>query len=121
MLMRMFSFHFMLPSNLLKVIDVVGLWGWTAVSLSASSLLMFIRCSSKEPGYVKASEGIRNNADAEGPLVKIDLINSANWTGNWSQLCPTCKIGGCRLCHWSTSFGTVVPQGKGSVLQLVYS
>ncbi|KAJ0475929.1 putative non-specific serine/threonine protein kinase [Helianthus annuus] len=63
------------------VTAVVGLWGWTAVSLSASSLLMFIRCSSKEPGYVKTFEGIRNNADAEGPLVKIDLINSANWTG----------------------------------------
>ncbi|KAM0005983.1 putative protein S-acyltransferase [Helianthus debilis subsp. tardiflorus] len=94
MLMRMFSFHFMLPSNLLKVTVVVRLWGWTAVSLSASSLLMFIRCSSKELGYVKASEGIRNNADAEGPLVKINLINSANWTGNWSQLCPTCKDAG---------------------------
>ncbi|KAJ0792119.1 putative Piwi domain, ribonuclease H superfamily [Helianthus annuus] len=37
----------------------------TAVSLSASSLLMFIRCSSKEPGYVKTTEGIRNNADDE--------------------------------------------------------
>ncbi|MFS8013515.1 putative protein S-acyltransferase [Helianthus anomalus] len=92
MLMRMFSFHFMLPSNILKVTAVVGLWGWTAVSLSASSPLMFICCSSKEPGYVKTSEGIRNNADDEGPLVKIDLINSANWTGNWSQLCPTCKV-----------------------------
>ncbi|KAM0073006.1 putative protein S-acyltransferase [Helianthus debilis subsp. tardiflorus] len=79
-------------SNLVKVTAVVGLWGWTAVSLSASSLLMFIRCSSKDPGYVKTSGGIRNNADAEGPLVTIDLINSANWTGNWSQLCPTCKI-----------------------------
>ncbi|KAI7732839.1 hypothetical protein M8C21_022167 [Ambrosia artemisiifolia] len=79
-------------SNLLKVTAVVGLWGWTAVSLSVASLLMFIRCSSKDPGYVKTSGGIRNNADAEGPLLTIDLTNSANWTGNWSQLCPTCKI-----------------------------
>ncbi|MFS7988837.1 putative protein S-acyltransferase [Helianthus anomalus] len=44
------------------------------------------------PGYVKTSGGIRTNADAEGPLVTIDLINSANWTGNWSQLCPTFKV-----------------------------
>ncbi|XP_076934199.1 putative protein S-acyltransferase 23 [Bidens hawaiensis] len=79
-------------SNLVKVTAVVGLWGWTAVSLSIASLLMFVRCSSKDPGYVKTSGGINNNADAEGPLLKIDLTNTANWTGNWSQLCPTCKI-----------------------------
>ncbi|MFS7894750.1 hypothetical protein Hanom_Chr09g00778201 [Helianthus anomalus] len=47
------------------------LLGWTDVSLSASSLLMYFRCSSKDPDYVKTSEGIRNNADAEGPLVKL--------------------------------------------------
>ncbi|MFS8034100.1 hypothetical protein Hanom_Chr17g01577231 [Helianthus anomalus] len=52
MLMRMFCFHFMLASNLLKVTAVVGLWGWTAVSLSVSSPYMFIRCSSKETGYM---------------------------------------------------------------------
>ncbi|MFS7961268.1 putative protein S-acyltransferase [Helianthus anomalus] len=67
-------------------------YSFCVVSLSASSLLMFIRCSSKDPGYVKPSGGIRNNVDAEGPLVTIDLINSANWTGNWSHLCPTCKV-----------------------------
>ncbi|KAI7732832.1 hypothetical protein M8C21_022160 [Ambrosia artemisiifolia] len=54
-----------IASNLPKVTAVVGLWGWTAVSLSVASLLMFIRCSSKDPGYVKTSEGIPNNADAE--------------------------------------------------------
>ncbi|XP_024966967.1 probable protein S-acyltransferase 23 isoform X1 [Cynara cardunculus var. scolymus] len=79
-------------SNLLKVTAVVGLWGWTAVSLSVASLLMFVRCSSKDPGYVKTSGGIRNGADAEGPLLTIDLTNTSHWTGNWSQLCPTCKI-----------------------------
>ncbi|GMP38729.1 hypothetical protein CsSME_00009874 [Camellia sinensis var. sinensis] len=28
----------------------------------------------------------------DDPLVNIDLNNSSIWTGNWSQLCPTCKI-----------------------------
>ncbi|CAI9294455.1 unnamed protein product [Lactuca saligna] len=79
-------------SNLVKVTAVVGLWGWTAVSLSIASLLMFIRCSSKDPGYVNMSGGIKNNADAEGHLLTIDLTNTAYWSGNWSQLCPTCKI-----------------------------
>ncbi|KAK9053429.1 hypothetical protein SSX86_030063 [Deinandra increscens subsp. villosa] len=79
-------------SNLPKITAIVGLWGWTAVSFSVTSLLMFIRCSSKDPGYVKTSGEIRNNVDAEGPLLTVDLANTANWTGNWSQLCPTCKI-----------------------------
>nr|GEY38313.1 probable protein S-acyltransferase 23 [Tanacetum cinerariifolium] len=84
-------FYSILASNLLKVTAVVGLWGWTAVSLSVAALLMFVRCSSKDPGYVM-SKGIGNNAEAEGPLLTIDLTNTPYWTGNWSQLCPTCKI-----------------------------
>nr|XP_043623013.1 probable protein S-acyltransferase 23 [Erigeron canadensis] len=79
-------------SNLPKVTAVVGLWGWTGVSFSVASLLMFVRCSSKDPGYVKTSGGIKNNAGVEAPLLAIDLTNTPHWTGNWSQLCPTCKI-----------------------------
>ncbi|XP_071697139.1 probable protein S-acyltransferase 23 isoform X2 [Rutidosis leptorrhynchoides] len=80
--------------SLILVTAVVGLWGWTAVSLSVASLLMFIRCSSKDPGYVKTSGGIKDNvvAEGQGPFLTIDVINTAHWTGNWSQLCPTCKI-----------------------------
>ncbi|CAH1428793.1 unnamed protein product [Lactuca virosa] len=52
-------------SNLVKVTVVVGLWGWTVVTLSIASLLMFIRCSSKDPGYVNMSGGIKNNVDAD--------------------------------------------------------
>lgn len=68
-----------------KVTAVVGLWGWTAVSLLFGSLIMFYRCSryfkeilhhnchrfmvfrgklrfhffsgSKDPGYIKANSG----------------------------------------------------------------
>ncbi|KAI3516644.1 hypothetical protein L1887_15567 [Cichorium endivia] len=53
---------------------------------------MFIRCSSTDSGYVNMSGGITNNADVEGSLLTIDLTNTASWSGNWSQLCPTCKI-----------------------------
>lgn len=28
----------------------------------------------------------------QDPLLTIDLNNSPIWTGNWSQLCPTCKV-----------------------------
>ncbi|GJW97972.1 probable protein S-acyltransferase 23 [Tanacetum coccineum] len=68
----------MLASNLLKVTAVVGLWRWTAVSLSVASLYMFARCSRSELN--------------RGPLLTIDLANTPYWTDNWSQLCPTCKV-----------------------------
>ncbi|XP_077234001.1 putative protein S-acyltransferase 23 [Tasmannia lanceolata] len=76
-----------------KVTAVVGLWGWIAVSLAIVTLIMFYRCSSKDPGYINRSiGGLTNRADVDDPLLSIDLNNSSLWTGNWSQLCPTCKI-----------------------------
>lgn len=78
--------------NLTKVTAVVGLWGWICVSLAVCSLIMLYRCSSKDPGYIKKSGSLGNHTDAEDPLLNINLNNSSIWTGNWSQLCPTCKI-----------------------------
>ncbi|KAF5448373.1 hypothetical protein F2P56_028915 [Juglans regia] len=78
--------------NLAKVTAVVGLWGWTAVSLAVVSLIMFYRCSSKDPGYVKRQGDVGSHKDTEDLLLNIDLDSSPIWTGNWSQLCPTCKI-----------------------------
>ncbi|KAF5206561.1 S-acyltransferase [Thalictrum thalictroides] len=79
--------------GLIRVTAVVGLWGWAAISCAVGALLMLYRCSSKDPGYVKQSSGTSaNHTDTEDPLLSIDLNNSSIWTGNWSQLCPTCKI-----------------------------
>ncbi|KAK8962953.1 putative S-acyltransferase [Platanthera guangdongensis] len=75
--------------NFPKVTAVVALWGWTAVSLVFASLFMFYRCSSKDPGYIKPRVEGSSSYDA---LLRIDPTNSPAWTGNWSQLCPTCKI-----------------------------
>ncbi|PON39771.1 Transmembrane protein [Parasponia andersonii] len=77
--------------NMTKVTAVVGLWGWTAVSLAVGSLIMLYRCSSKDPGYIKRPGDLGSTVNTEDPLLNIDL-NSSEWTGNWSQLCPTCKI-----------------------------
>ncbi|KAI3909990.1 hypothetical protein MKW98_013044 [Papaver atlanticum] len=83
----------LLAPNFRKVTAVVGLWGWTAVSFAVAALLMLHRCGSKDPGYVKKSSGKSDDpADTEDPLLNIDLNCSSIWTGNWSQLCPTCKI-----------------------------
>ncbi|KAF4379580.1 hypothetical protein F8388_023597 [Cannabis sativa] len=78
--------------NMTKVTAVVGLWGWTAVSLAIGSLIMFYRCSSKDPGYIKRPGDSGFSVDTEDLLLKIDHNCSSEWTGNWSQLCPTCKI-----------------------------
>lgn len=78
--------------GLTKVTAVVGLWGWITVSLAFGSLIMFYRCSRKDPGYIKRPGDLGKEAVTEDPLLNIDLNNSPIWTGNWSQLCPTCKI-----------------------------
>lgn len=79
--------------DLVRVTAIVGLWGWTAVSLAVGALLMLYRCSSKDPGYVKKRTA-RSSGHAfdEDPLLNIDSDDSSIWTGDWSQLCPTCKI-----------------------------
>ncbi|XVF68144.1 hypothetical protein PTKIN_Ptkin10aG0180100 [Pterospermum kingtungense] len=78
--------------SLSKVSAIVGLWGWIGVSLGIGTLVMFYRCSSKDPGYIKKPRRLDGYDDTEDPLLDIDLNNSSVWTGNWSQLCPTCKI-----------------------------
>ncbi|KAG2410029.1 protein S-acyltransferase [Vigna angularis] len=78
--------------NLGKITATAGLWAWTALSLEAAALIMFYRCSSKDPGYIKRLGDLGTQSDTEDPLLNIDLNSSSVWTGNWSQLCPTCKI-----------------------------
>ncbi|XP_015892573.1 probable protein S-acyltransferase 23 isoform X2 [Ziziphus jujuba] len=77
--------------NLPKVTAVVGLWAWTAISIAIGSLVMFYRCS-RDPGYIKRPVDSGSNINTEDPLLNIDLNSSSVWVGNWSQLCPTCKI-----------------------------
>ncbi|EEF44063.1 Palmitoyltransferase TIP1, putative [Ricinus communis] len=91
-LMVLFFNSIMAAANLPKVTAVVGLWGWAALSLSVLALIMFYRCSSRDPGFIKRLEDLGKDADTEDPLLNVDLNNSSVWMGNWSQLCPTCKI-----------------------------
>ncbi|XP_073034485.1 LOW QUALITY PROTEIN: probable protein S-acyltransferase 23 [Primulina eburnea] len=77
--------------NLTKVTAFVALWGWGGISLAVGSLFMFVRCSSKDPGYVKTGKATPC-ISSEDPLLNINLNDSSIWAGNWSQLCPTCKI-----------------------------
>uniref|UniRef100_A0A0E0J357 S-acyltransferase n=1 Tax=Oryza nivara TaxID=4536 RepID=A0A0E0J357_ORYNI len=74
--------------NFSRITAAVGIWSWGAISLAFASLVMFYRVSRKNPGYIQANT---KRLDPKEPLMEIDL-NSSAWTGNWSQLCPTCKI-----------------------------
>lgn len=78
--------------NFTKLTAIVGLWGWTAISLAFGSLIMLYRCFSKDPGYITRTKGLGNQTNAEDTLLNVDLNNSFTWIRNWSQLCPTCKI-----------------------------
>ncbi|KAG0530178.1 hypothetical protein BDA96_05G163000 [Sorghum bicolor] len=75
--------------NFSRITATAGLWSWAAISLFFASQVMFYRVSRKNPGYIKANS---KRSDPKEPLMEIDLTNSSTWTGNWSQLCPTCKI-----------------------------
>lgn len=52
-----------------KVTAIVGLWGWIGVSLGIGSLIMFYRCCSKDPGYIKKSRRLDGYEDTEDPLL----------------------------------------------------
>lgn len=93
MLMILFVNSVLAAPNFTKVTAAIGLWSCTGLSLGVGSLLMFYRCSSKDPGYIKPNRGGSVTlAGVDDPLLNIDMNNSTIWTGNWSQICPTCKI-----------------------------
>jgi palmitoyltransferase len=82
-----------LATNMPKLTAASGLFAWFGVLLATVGLVMFYRCSSKDPGYIGMSmhDDTQNMKDDE-PLLKIEINNPALLAGNWSQLCATCKI-----------------------------
>nr|XP_029121947.1 protein S-acyltransferase 24 isoform X2 [Elaeis guineensis] len=79
-------------SYLLKLTAALGLFAWLGVFLATVGLVMFYRCSRKDPGYIKMSVRDSQNQRDDEPLLKMELNNPALLSGNWSQLCATCKI-----------------------------
>ncbi|KAL6274906.1 hypothetical protein ACE6H2_025598 [Prunus campanulata] len=65
---------------------------WLGVFFATSGLVMFYRCSSKDPGYIRMNIHDSQNMKDDEPLLKIEINNPALLAGNWSQLCATCKI-----------------------------
>ncbi|XP_037464814.1 protein S-acyltransferase 24-like isoform X3 [Triticum dicoccoides] len=69
-----------------------GLFAWSGVFVATAGLVMFYKCSRKDPGYISANTRDSHNQRDDEPLLKMELDNPALLTGNWSQLCITCKI-----------------------------
>ncbi|XBH84723.1 hypothetical protein VPH35_072825 [Triticum aestivum] len=87
-LMILFLKSIVFASDFSRITAAVGLWSWAAISLALASQVVFYRVSRNTPGYIKTNtEGL----DPKELLMGIDL-SSSTFTGNWSQLCPTCKI-----------------------------
>jgi palmitoyltransferase len=81
-----------LAPNLPRLTAGFGLFAWFGVFLATSGLVMFYRCSRKDPGYIRTSAYNQQNMKDDEPLMKIEINNVALLAGNWSQLCATCKI-----------------------------
>ncbi|XP_058111442.1 protein S-acyltransferase 24-like [Magnolia sinica] len=79
-------------SYLSKLTAAFGLFAWSGVFLASAGLVMFYRCSRKDPGYIKMNLHDSQNLKDDEPLLKTELNNPALLAGNWSQLCATCKI-----------------------------
>ncbi|XP_074281192.1 protein S-acyltransferase 24 isoform X2 [Silene latifolia] len=69
-----------------------GLFAWLGFFLAAGGLVMFYRCSSKDPGFIRMNVHDAHNSKDDEPFLKIEIENPALLAGNWSQLCITCKI-----------------------------
>ncbi|PIN20327.1 Ankyrin repeat and DHHC-type Zn-finger domain containing protein [Handroanthus impetiginosus] len=81
-----------MASNLPRLTAGFGLFAWMGVFFATVGLVLFYRCSSKDPGYVRMNRHDPENMKDDEPLLKIEINNPALLAGNWSQLCATCKI-----------------------------
>nr|KJB64639.1 hypothetical protein B456_010G059000 [Gossypium raimondii] len=81
-----------MDANLPKLTAGFSFMAWFGVILASTGLVMFYRCSSKDPGYIKMNVHDPMNMKDDEPLLKIETNNPSLLAGNWSQLCATCKI-----------------------------
>lgn len=92
LLLVTYTHSVIMASDLPKLTVGFGLFAWLGVFLATGGLVMFYRCSSKDPGYIRMNVHDPQNMKDDEPLLKIEVNNPALLAGNWSQLCSTCKI-----------------------------
>lgn len=92
LLLALYIHSVILDSELPRLTMGFGLLAWLGVFLASAGLVMFYRCSKKDPGFIKRNVRDAERVKDDEPLLKINMDNPALLAGNWSQLCITCKI-----------------------------
>ncbi|KAI4380480.1 hypothetical protein MLD38_006666 [Melastoma candidum] len=64
----------------------------SGATIAVAGLIMLYRCSSKNPGYISKNTHELENVTDNEPLLKNVLNHLVFLSGNWYQLCTTCKI-----------------------------
>ncbi|KAK9149562.1 hypothetical protein Scep_008319 [Stephania cephalantha] len=91
-LLLTYTYSVIIAANLPMLTPGFGFLAWSGVFLASAGLVLFYRCSRKDPGYIHRNIHDSLNAKDDEPLLKVELNNPALLAGNWSQLCATCKI-----------------------------
>ncbi|KAL8152633.1 hypothetical protein V2J09_010393 [Rumex salicifolius] len=91
-LLLMYTRSVIMASDLPGLTAGFGLFAWLGVILATAGLFMLYRCSSKDPGFIRLNAHDTQNMKDDEPLLKVEISNPALLSGNWSQLCITCKI-----------------------------
>ncbi|KAJ8434996.1 hypothetical protein Cgig2_027839 [Carnegiea gigantea] len=91
LLLVLYIHSVILDSELPRLTMGFGLLAWLGVFLASAGLVMFYRCSRKDPGFIKRNVRDAERVKDDEPLLNINIDNPALLAGNWSQLCITCK------------------------------
>ncbi|WCJ29948.1 Ankyrin repeat family protein with DHHC zinc finger domain [Euphorbia peplus] len=78
--------------NIPSLTDTFGLIARLGFLSATAGLVMFYRCSRKDPGYIRMNVHDQQSMKDNEPLLKIGINDPALLAVNWSQLCVTCKI-----------------------------
>ncbi|KAG9450252.1 hypothetical protein H6P81_010217 [Aristolochia fimbriata] len=92
MLLTIYIHSVITASEYFKFTAGFALFAWSGVFLATAGLIMFYRCSRKDPGYIRINLRDSQNMKDDEPLLKSELNHPALLAGNWTQLCATCKI-----------------------------
>ncbi|KAL2929860.1 Protein S-acyltransferase 24 [Bienertia sinuspersici] len=91
LLLLLYAHSVILDAKFPRLTVGFGLFAWLGVFLATAGLVMFYRCSRKDPGYIRMNVHDAQNMKDDEPLLKIEIDNPFLLAGNWSQLCTTCK------------------------------
>jgi len=68
-------------------------WSWFSVLISSFGLVYLYKTTSSDPGMIPVgSASDTRRGDKDKGEVYQNLDSPVLWSGNWNQLCVTCKI-----------------------------